>query len=484
MSYAYKVARPEYFQNIRLAAEENYRGLTAIVDDKPYLVVDLEKVEYVLEGEDGSKIWVEHFDHTARNEHDALIAATRVHEPFVPGTKIGDWTIGNLAYHEGNWHVRNGDTDQIVPIEDLVQMLEDESYFKDNFNSNFNVQLSSAEKRAQRTAALQKVAVTIETNLPQNGWHNGCWHWAQEAGLDGTITYPDGSTVALADPKNFMLTMKNGMMAPGGMNSVPITVETENPDLFWEIWGDTKNRGGGGGVAERTASYTYELPDTPGEHFLDTMEVVADRRDYEHWNEDADYMWWNEEGKHDLEPDYEERSGSPFDDMLSEAADEGYMAASDTPPDALDVPYREPEAIKAFIEAYQEGRRDAGLDLLTPEEVAAFSVPLEPATNYPTYGSWVRESELIQDIPYTPTGEEVVHAYPDGDVVLYDGRTTFDPNKAYGWLLGQKEFDKAEQVKQLIDRSPPSELPAAVIPPDEAQQPQALPASARGKEGR
>ena len=235
MSYAYKVARPEHFQNIRLAAEENYRGLTAIVDDKPYLVVDLEKVEYVLEGEDGSKIWVEHFDHTARNEHDALIAATRVHEPFVPGTKIGDWTIGNLAYHEGNWHVRNGDTDQIVPIEDLVQMLEDESYFKDNFNSNFNVQLSSAEKRAQRTAALQKVAVTIETNLPQNGWHNGCWHWAQEAGLDGTITYPDGSTVALADPKNFMLTMKNGMMAPGGMNSVPITVETENPDLFWEI---------------------------------------------------------------------------------------------------------------------------------------------------------------------------------------------------------------------------------------------------------
>ncbi len=57
-------------------------------------------------------------------------------------------------------------------------------------------------------------------------------------------------------------------------------------------------------------------------------------------------------------------------------------------------------------------------------------------------------------------------------MVLYDGTTTFDPNKAYSWLLGQKEFDKAKQVKELIDRSPPQELPPAVIPPEEAQRPQ------------
>ena len=78
-----------------------------------------------------------------------------------------------------------------------------------------------------------------------------------------------------------------------------------------------------------------------------------------------------------------------------------------------------------------------------------------------------------QDIPYDPGVEiDVVHAYPDGDVVLQDGTTTFNPERAYGFLIGQKEFDKAQQVKELIDRSPPTELPPAVIPPEEAQRPQ------------
>ncbi len=275
MSYAYNVERPDHFKNIRTAATENFRGLTAVIDNKLYLVIAQADGGFLLEDEEGNTHRMEHFDHTARNEQDALIAASRVTEPFLPGTKIGDWTIGNLAFHEGNWHVRNGDTDEIVPIESLVQMLEDESYFKGNFNSNFNVQLDPREKRAQRTASLQKVAVTIETNLPNNGWHNGCWHWAQQAGLEGTITYPNGTTLELASPQNFMQSMMNGMGAPGGMNSVPITVETEQPDLFWEIWNDTENRGGGGGNSDRTASYTYDLPDTPGEHFLDTMDVVA-----------------------------------------------------------------------------------------------------------------------------------------------------------------------------------------------------------------
>ena len=36
------------------------------------------------------------------------------------------------------------------------------------------------------------------------------------------------------------------------------------------------------------------------------------RRDYDHWNEDADYMWWMEEGRHVEEPpDYDD---DPYDD--------------------------------------------------------------------------------------------------------------------------------------------------------------------------
>lgn len=35
------------------------------------------------------------------------------------------------------------------------------------------------------------------------------------------------------------------------------------------------------------------------------------RADYEHWNEDADYMWWHEEGKH-----VEEEPFEPDDDVF------------------------------------------------------------------------------------------------------------------------------------------------------------------------
>jgi hypothetical protein len=184
-------------------------------------------------------------------------------------------------------------------------------------------------------------------------------------------------------------------------------------------------------------------------------------------------MWWNEEGRHEYDKEPGDDDYNIHDDVradaLAVAADEGYEDASTIPPDALTVPYREPEAIKAYLNGYTEGRQDAGFDPLTPEE---YRLLTSSSLATSSSSSWIRESELIQDIPYAPTGDEVVHAYPDGDVVMFDGTTTFDPNKAYGWLLGQKEFDKAEQVKQLIDRSPPQELPPAVIPPEEAQRPQ------------
>ncbi len=69
------------------------------------------------------------------------------------------------------------------------------------------------------------------------------------------------------------------------------------------------------------------------------MEVVADRKDYEHWNEDADYMWWNEEGKHEdyQEPydEYDDRADVESEGSFEAAVDEGYEAAFSTPPDAL-----------------------------------------------------------------------------------------------------------------------------------------------------
>jgi hypothetical protein len=41
------------------------------------------------------------------------------------------------------------------------------------------------------------------------------------------------------------------------------------------------------------------------------------RADYAHWNEDADHMWWQEEGRHVEEPEYDP------DDYLDRGDDDG-----------------------------------------------------------------------------------------------------------------------------------------------------------------
>ena len=66
------------------------------------------------------------------------------------------------------------------------------------------------------------------------------------------------------------------------------------------------------------------------------------RADYAHWNEDADYVWWQEEGRHDEaqfnpepddEPDYsaddcyaEELGEMEVEDLFGLLEDEEYLA--------------------------------------------------------------------------------------------------------------------------------------------------------------
>ncbi len=322
-------------------------------------------------------------------------------------------------------------------------------------------------------------------------------------------------------------------------NTVPITVNTDNPELFWQIWeeeGRGGNRGAGGSA------------------------VTADRKDYEHWNEDADRMWWEEEGKHQNEEpymdEYDQRADVDREGEFEMAIDDGYEAAHNIAPDALTWHYlpdsNDRDVLVAWLDSYQDGQREQGFEGLSHEEyqqlleesLKNYRGP-QPATNYPTYGGWqkgspypknddavdhsapghhlpkkvneiynaikrehpeytkeqairiawdrsglhkekgsswtrVAEGEIApgpgglpQDIPFDAASQQsIVHAYEDGDIILEDGTTTFDPSRAYQFLIGAHEFDKAKQVKELIDRSPPTELPAAVIPPEEAQQPQ------------
>lgn len=90
MSYAYNVERPDFFPNLRKEASEPFRGQTAIVDEKPYLVIDKIGKDFILEGEDGYYLSLETFDFAPANENNSLVAASRVNAPFVENSEIGD----------------------------------------------------------------------------------------------------------------------------------------------------------------------------------------------------------------------------------------------------------------------------------------------------------------------------------------------------------------------------------------------------------
>lgn len=84
-----------------------------------------------------------------------------------------------------------------------------------------------------------------------------------------------------------------------------------------------------------------EVPDAGRDESLSDIEKqdlgqsTAARSDYEHWNEDADRMWWEEEGKHPYEPEYDDlgaERGMEAEDAAWEAL---YDQMYDLPPDDL-----------------------------------------------------------------------------------------------------------------------------------------------------
>jgi phosphohistidine swiveling domain-containing protein/predicted RNA-binding Zn-ribbon protein involved in translation (DUF1610 family) len=99
-------------------------------------------------------------------------------------------------------------------------------------------------------------------------------------------------------------------------------------------------------ATEDTEGYFHsKVREYAPEHFLETLDPnvelerwypldkKADRADYKHWNEDADRMWWEEEGKHPYEPPEEDfEQGMRAEDA---AWEELYAWMQDQPPDYL-----------------------------------------------------------------------------------------------------------------------------------------------------
>lgn len=113
MTFAYDLPRDVYL-NVREAANSPYRGLTALVGGKPYLVIDKEGDHYILEGEDGDKLRLQSFAWSEGTELDSLVAASRLsNSPFLSY---------DLVHHESQWILADGE--YAIDLEEKVAQLE------------------------------------------------------------------------------------------------------------------------------------------------------------------------------------------------------------------------------------------------------------------------------------------------------------------------------------------------------------------------
>lgn len=126
MEFPYGRLQDAYL-NVKEAAKEPWRGITAWVQGNPWLVIDHTNGTYVLENEQGETfVTTNAFERwQPATEHSSLVAASRLdNSPFAPGSKAGTNDIGNLIYFEKEWDVRLSELDIALPIEQLVEQYE------------------------------------------------------------------------------------------------------------------------------------------------------------------------------------------------------------------------------------------------------------------------------------------------------------------------------------------------------------------------
>lgn len=114
--------KTDAYLNVKEAAKEPWRGVTAWVQGSPYLVIDKNRESFVIEGENGNVHTLDGFEKwEPATEQSALVAASRVDgSPFVYGARVGLHTVGNLIYFEKEWSARIEDSNKALPLERLV----------------------------------------------------------------------------------------------------------------------------------------------------------------------------------------------------------------------------------------------------------------------------------------------------------------------------------------------------------------------------
>lgn len=134
--YAYPGPRPDTYLNLRTATEAPYRGITAYISGQPYLVIDKIGNEYVLEGEDGTILNLEQFEWAAATDVSRLVAASRLEgSAFEHGNIVADYLVGPLVHFDDEWGVRIGHSDILLPLDQLVEALEENRWLREGFDA-------------------------------------------------------------------------------------------------------------------------------------------------------------------------------------------------------------------------------------------------------------------------------------------------------------------------------------------------------------
>jgi hypothetical protein len=164
----------------------------------------------------------------------------------------------------------------------------------------------------------------------KSGWTRESLDYPEDPNLQNEIVelckqiamnYGDSRELSVLKEKLEQLLGGNPHMAASGKHDAGTRVELNH-----------KNLHGKGTILECSGKHDdlseelYEIQLDNGERVKDIPESAfsriksagkeADRKDYEHWNEDADRMWWEEEGKHQDDPEYNpddyQHSKDPF----------------------------------------------------------------------------------------------------------------------------------------------------------------------------
>lgn len=269
---------PNALLDVREAANHPWMGLTALLNQQPYLVVGKTGNKFILEGEAGDTQTLLQFEWKDATEDSRLIAASRQEgSALTKGSRLGGYTVGGIRHHEGEWYVMNESGEEVLPFHSILARIE--SHRNDPQALAYEIRQAADRKRGladfkcpackssyvsfdeeeddcicqdcSHVASVEefdaydekldwypsvKTASVFEMQLPPHGIHFRTYSTLQEAGLTAKVTYPpipaypDGLVSQIPGPGAISDMDYSDEIEMGGGNLPDVTVQVETPD--------------------------------------------------------------------------------------------------------------------------------------------------------------------------------------------------------------------------------------------------------------